>query len=102
MRKLTPSAAGVPFWAHATRRAHALRGALSPSTGHFERQGQSRCQPKVVLALQRVRYPKAASIARELSAFWKSLPQLNDQSGLYQMAMECDKLIEQLSGNNFR
>jgi hypothetical protein len=36
VRKLTPSAAGTPFWAPATRGAHFLREALSPSIGHFE------------------------------------------------------------------
>ncbi len=28
--------------------------------------------------------------------FWRSVPQLDDPSGLSQMAVECDKLITQL------
>ena len=43
---MTPSSAGAPFWARATRSAHVLREGFPPSTGHFEREGQSRRQPK--------------------------------------------------------
>jgi hypothetical protein len=57
---------------------------------------------QLVLALQRVHYSEAATTARELSVFWKSLPQLNDPSGINQMANECDKLIDQLSVSHFR
>ena len=33
----------------------------------------------------------------ELRDFWLSLPQLNDPSGLNQMAKECDHLVKHLS-----
>lgn len=54
---------------------------------------------QLVLALQQIRYPQALLTARELRDFWRSLPQLNDPSGLNQMAEECDKLITHLRPN---
>jgi len=38
----------------------------------------------------------ALNTAIELRDFWRSLPQLNDSSGLYRMADECDQLVQQI------
>lgn len=38
--------------------------------------------------------PEALNTVIELRDFWRSLPQLNDPSGLNQMAAECDAVIE--------
>jgi hypothetical protein len=52
-----------------------------------------------VHGLEQVGYPGALDTAIRLRDFWRSLPQLNDPSGLDQMTDECDKLITQLQTN---
>jgi hypothetical protein len=52
---------------------------------------------RLVQALQQLHYGPALPTARQLSDFWKSVPQLEDRSGLSQLSQESDKLIEQLS-----
>jgi hypothetical protein len=53
---------------------------------------------QLILGLQQIHYPGALNTAMQLRDFWRSLPQLNDPSGLSQIAEECDKLIAQLQG----
>jgi hypothetical protein len=66
-----------------------------PDREAFQRQYMETYQ--LVVALQKIDYPPALPTARELSAFWKSVPQLNDPSGLNRMSEESDRLIEHLS-----
>jgi hypothetical protein len=51
---------------------------------------------QLIRALDHVRYRPAARTAAELRDLWISLPQLNDASGLTQMAQECDQLVRHL------
>jgi hypothetical protein len=53
----------------------------------------------LVYGLEQVGYPGALDTAIQLRDFWRSLPQLNDPSGLDQMTDECGKLIKQLQTN---
>lgn len=55
---------------------------------------------ELLRALEHTHYSPARKTAIELRNFWRSLPQLNDPSGLDQMANECDKLIDQLQPDN--
>jgi hypothetical protein len=48
---------------------------------------------QLIVGLEQARYAGALSTATQLRDFWRSLPQLNDPSGLNQMTEECDKLI---------
>jgi uncharacterized protein (DUF924 family) len=54
---------------------------------------------ELVLALERVHYRPASTTAEQLGNLWRSLPQLNDPSGLDQMATECDKLVADFRAN---
>jgi len=54
---------------------------------------------QVILGLERTHYTPALITAKQLGNLWRSLPQLNDPSGLNQMAEECDKLVDQLRAN---
>lgn len=54
---------------------------------------------KLVLALEHVHYRAASNTAEQLGNLWRSLPQLNDASGLNQMATECEKLVDHLRPN---
>lgn len=54
---------------------------------------------ELVRALERVHYRPALITAWQLSDFWRSLPQLNDPSGLNQMVTECQQLMDHLGGN---
>lgn len=54
---------------------------------------------RLVYGLEQTGYPGALNTAIKLRDFWRSLPQLDDQSGLSQMVVECDKLITQLQSN---
>ena len=47
----------------------------------------------LIFGLETIHYAGAVSSAIELRNLWRSLPQLNDPSGLNQMAQECDALI---------
>ncbi|MGH9494214.1 MAG: hypothetical protein ACRD3B_04390 [Candidatus Sulfotelmatobacter sp.] len=51
---------------------------------------------QLIIGLERTHYSAALQTAVDLRDFWRSLSQLNDPSGLNQMAEECDKLIRQL------
>jgi hypothetical protein len=61
-----------------------------------ERYAQTR---ELVLALERVHYRPASTTAEQLGNFWRSLPQLNDPSGLNEMANECDKFVAEFREN---
>jgi hypothetical protein len=54
---------------------------------------------ELIRALQRVHYHPALITAEQLGSLWRSLPQLNDPSGLNQMATECDRLVDNLRAN---
>jgi hypothetical protein len=54
---------------------------------------------ELVLALERVHYQPASTTAEQLGNLWRSLPQLNDPSGLDQMTTECDKLVADFRAN---
>jgi hypothetical protein len=54
---------------------------------------------ELVLALERVHYRPASTTAEQLGSLWRSLPQLNDPSGLNQMVTECNKLVDELRAN---
>jgi len=51
---------------------------------------------QLIVALEQTNYPAARATAVELRDFWRSVPQLDDPSGLSQIAEECDKLIEKI------
>ena len=76
-----------PGWWNTDTRIHApLR----------ERYGQTY---QLIVGLEQTRYSASLNTATELRDFWRSLPQLNDPSGLDQIVEECDKLIRQLHAN---
>jgi hypothetical protein len=54
---------------------------------------------QLILALERTHYTPALITVKQLGNLWRALPQLNDASGLNQMAEECDKLADQLQAN---
>ena len=54
---------------------------------------------QLILGLERTHYAPALNTAKHLGNLWRSLPQLNDPSGLNQMVEECDKLVDQLEAN---
>jgi hypothetical protein len=54
---------------------------------------------ELIIALESTHYSPARKTAIELRDLWRSLPQLNDPSGLNQIAEECDKLISQFLPN---
>ena len=54
---------------------------------------------ELVLALEHVHYRPALITAEQLGNLWRSLPQLNDPSGLNRMVTECDNLVDQLRAN---
>lgn len=54
---------------------------------------------ELVRALERVHYRPASITAEQLGNLWRSLPQLNDPSGLNQMVTECDQLVDNLRAN---
>lgn len=54
---------------------------------------------ELVLALERVHYQPASTTAEQLGSLWRSLPQLNDSSGLDQMAIECNKFVAEFRAN---
>jgi len=69
---------------------------VTPHAPLRERYGQTW---ELVLALERVHYRPASTTAEQLGNFWRSLPQLNDPSGLNEMANACDKLAAELRKN---
>lgn len=54
---------------------------------------------ELVRALKRMHYRPASITAEQLGNLWRSLSQLNDPSGLNQMATECDQLVHDLRAN---
>jgi hypothetical protein len=54
---------------------------------------------ELVLALEHLHYRPALITAEVLSNFWRSLPQLNDASGLNEIISECDKLVAEMQAN---
>ena len=54
---------------------------------------------ELVRALEHVHYRPASITAEQLGNLWRSLPQLDDPSGLSQMATECDQLVKNLRAN---
>ena len=54
---------------------------------------------QLVLGIEKTHYSPALNTVLELRDFWRSLAQLNDPSGLNQMADECDKFIHHLQVN---
>ena len=64
-----------------------------PSSPLRNRYGQTY---RLVYGLDQTGYPGALNTAIRLRDFWRSLPQLDDPSGLSQMAVECEKLIAHL------
>jgi hypothetical protein len=54
---------------------------------------------QLVIGLERTHYTPALITAKHLGDLWRSHPQLNDPSGLDQMAEACDRLIEHLRAN---
>lgn len=54
---------------------------------------------ELVRVLERVHYRPASITAEQLGNLWRSLPQLNDPSGLNQMVTECDQLVDNLRAN---
>ena len=51
---------------------------------------------QLILGLGRTHYLPASVTAKQLGDLWRSFPQLNDPSGLNQMAEACDKLVNHL------
>ena len=54
---------------------------------------------RLVVGLEQIHYSEARSRAIELRNLWLSLPQLNDPSGLNEMADACQTLIKQTRDN---
>jgi hypothetical protein len=54
---------------------------------------------ELVRALGRARYRPALITVKQLGNLWRSLPQLNDATGLNQMVTECDLLVDQWRAN---
>ena len=50
-----------------------------------------------LIALARIKYQGDAKVVAELRDFWKSQPQLEDKSGLYQMTKTCDSILREKS-----
>jgi hypothetical protein len=61
-----------------------------------ERYGQTLA---LIRGLDRTHYIPASTTAMQLGELWRSLPQLNDPSGINQMAEQCEKLVAHLRTN---
>jgi hypothetical protein len=62
----------------------------SPLRNHYDRTIE------IIRALDLIRFSGALGTAKEMRAFWRSLPQLNDPSGLNQLSEDCGKLVHDL------
>ncbi|HLY61459.1 MAG TPA: hypothetical protein VKV95_11990, partial [Terriglobia bacterium] len=51
---------------------------------------------QLIRGLRRTHYMPSLTTVIQLRDLWRSLPQLNDPSGLNQLATECDSLISHL------
>ena len=69
---------------------------VTPHAPLRERYGQT---IQLIRGLELTHYSAALSTAIQLRDLWRSLPQLNDPSGLNQMVEECDKLVDELRAN---
>ena len=69
---------------------------VTPHAPLREKYGQT---IQLIRGLELAHYSAALGTAIQLRDLWRSLPQLNDPSGLKQMAGECDKLVEELRVN---
>lgn len=54
---------------------------------------------QLIVALEQIREKDALTPAKELDQLWISYPQLNDSSGLNQISLECEKLIQMAQAN---
>ena len=68
----------------------------TPNSPLRNRYGQTY---RLVVGLEKIHYAGALNTAIELRDLWRSLPQLNDPSGLNQMAQACEALITQSQSN---
>jgi hypothetical protein len=68
----------------------------TPNSPLRSRYGQTY---RLVVGLEKIHYAGALNTAVELRDLWRSLPQLNDPSGLNQMAEACEALITQSQSN---
>jgi hypothetical protein len=68
----------------------------TPNSPLRNRYGQTY---RLVVGLEIIHYAGALNTAIELRDLWRSLPQLNDPSGLKQMAQACEALITQSQSN---
>jgi hypothetical protein len=69
---------------------------LSP---HAPLRGRYSQTEQLIMGLEKTHYAGALKTAIELRDFWRSLPQLNDPSGINRMAGACDMLISHLQTN---
>ena len=53
---------------------------------------------QILYALRELRVAAGRDAVTELRDYWRSLPQLEDQSGLNQMSQECDNVLRALAG----
>ena len=68
----------------------------TPNSPLRNRYGQTY---RLVIGLEQIHYAGALNTATELRDLWRSLPQLNDPSGLNQMVQACEALITQSKSN---
>jgi len=50
-----------------------------------------------LVALKELRYRESEMLVTEVRDFWRSLPQLDDKSGLNQISQECDSILKELN-----
>ncbi len=55
---------------------------------------------EILYALRRIKSPACRSAVRDFRDYWRSLPQLEDKSGLDQMSKACDAVLEALPSND--
>jgi len=66
---------------------------LTPESPLRNRYGQTL---ELIRGLDGIRFLGVLSTTSALRDFWRSLPQLDDPTGLNQLSEECDKLIQDL------
>ena len=54
---------------------------------------------EALYSLRKLRVASCKEVVTEFRDFWRSLPQLEDKSGLNQMSEECDKILRALPGS---
>ncbi len=55
---------------------------------------------EVFYTLREIKSPACGSAVREFRDYWRSLPQLEDKSGLDQMSQACDAVLEALPSDS--